>query len=315
MFNRTNGFLVALLAFAVAPAAAGQSRPVQAPPPMVPIIGTLFDGKGQPQTAQTIVTISVYEGQTDRTPLWQEQQMVTPDARGRYSLTLGAATQSGLPTALFTGGDARWLGIQADGLPEQERILLTSVAYALKSGDANTLGGLPASAFRLAGRSIAGPSTRTPRRTDSVSSEAGATAASTGDPTSPTDQVIADDLIVQGSLCAGLDCVDAENFGFDTIRLKENNTRINFDDTSASAGFATNNWQIRANDSGSGGTNFLGFVDQGDTGNSETGTIVFRVDAGAPANALKVAAPATSALARGRRAVRCTSSAPRIIRR
>jgi hypothetical protein len=102
------------------------------------------------------------------------------------------------------------------------------------------------------------------------------------------DFVIADDLIVQGSGCFGLDCVDGENFGFDTIRVKENNTRIQFDDTSTSAGFPTNNWQIRANDSGSGGTNFLGFVDQGSTGNSETGTIVFAVNSGASANSIRV---------------------------
>lgn len=102
------------------------------------------------------------------------------------------------------------------------------------------------------------------------------------------DFVIADDLIVQGSACVGLDCVDGENFGFDTIRVKENNTRIQYDDTSTSAGFATNNWQIRANAQGSGGGSFLAFVDQGATGNSETGTLVFQVDAGAPANSLRV---------------------------
>lgn len=102
------------------------------------------------------------------------------------------------------------------------------------------------------------------------------------------DFVIADDLIVQGSACVGLDCVDGENFGFDTIRVKENNTRIQFDDTSTSAGFATNNWQLRANAQGSGGEAFLGIVDQGATGNSETGTIVVQVDAGASANSLRV---------------------------
>src|SRR5215218_3902508 len=102
------------------------------------------------------------------------------------------------------------------------------------------------------------------------------------------DFVIADDLIVQGSACVGLDCVDGESFGFDTIRMKENNTRLQFDDTSVSAGFATNNWQIRANAQPSGGGSFLAFVDQGATGNSETGTIVFEVDAGAPANSLRV---------------------------
>lgn len=102
------------------------------------------------------------------------------------------------------------------------------------------------------------------------------------------DFVIADDLIVQGSACVGLDCVDGENFGFDTIRMKENNTRLQYDDTSVSAGFATNNWQIRANAQGSGGGSFLGVVDQGATGNSETGTIIVQFDAGAPANSLRV---------------------------
>lgn len=102
------------------------------------------------------------------------------------------------------------------------------------------------------------------------------------------DQVIPDDLIVQGSACVGFDCVNNEVFGFDTIRLKENNLRLQFDDTSTSAGFPTNNWQIRANDSASGGGSYLEFRDQGASGNSEAGTSVFRVEAGAPVNALRV---------------------------
>jgi hypothetical protein len=96
-------------------------------------------------------------------------------------------------------------------------------------------------------------------------------------------------LIVQGSACVGLDCVNNESFSFDTIRLKENNTRISFNDTSTSAGFPTNDWTIRANSSASGGASFLAFVDRGASENGdEVGTIVFEVDAGAPANSLKV---------------------------
>ena len=97
------------------------------------------------------------------------------------------------------------------------------------------------------------------------------------------DQVIPDDLIVQGSICAGFDCVNGESFGTDTLRLKENNTRIGFTDTSSSAGFAANDWEIRANDQPSGGANYLGFVD------ITTGRLVFLTEAGAPANALRVA--------------------------
>jgi hypothetical protein len=102
------------------------------------------------------------------------------------------------------------------------------------------------------------------------------------------DQVIPDDLIVQGSACVGLDCVNGEVFDFDTIRMKENNTRLQFSDTSTAAGFPTNNWQLRANSSASGGDSFLGFVDQGANGTSESGTIVLSVLAGAPANSIKV---------------------------
>jgi hypothetical protein len=103
------------------------------------------------------------------------------------------------------------------------------------------------------------------------------------------DIVQADDVIIQGSLCVGLDCVVNESFNFDTIRLKENNTRISFNDTSTGVGFPTNDWTIRANSSASGGASFLAFVDRGASEDgTEAGTIVFEVDAGAPANALKV---------------------------
>ena len=67
------------------------------------------------------------------------------------------------------------------------------------------------------------------------------------------DQVIVDDLIVQGSQCVGLDCVNGESFGFDVVRLKENNLRLLFDDTSNSASFPRNDWQLTANDTANGG--------------------------------------------------------------
>ncbi|HEX9984376.1 MAG TPA: tail fiber domain-containing protein [Thermoanaerobaculia bacterium] len=96
------------------------------------------------------------------------------------------------------------------------------------------------------------------------------------------DQVIPDDLIVQGSTCTGFDCVDGESFGFDTLRLKENNLRIHFEDTSASAGYPANDWRIIANDSTSGGANFLAIEDSTAARNPMT------IEAGAPANTLYV---------------------------
>ena len=96
------------------------------------------------------------------------------------------------------------------------------------------------------------------------------------------DQVIPDDLIVQGSTCIGLDCVNNESFGFDTLRLKENNTRIKFDDTSTAAGFPANDWTLVANDSASGGRNFFGIED------TTAGRMIFGVSAGAPTASLWV---------------------------
>jgi hypothetical protein len=96
------------------------------------------------------------------------------------------------------------------------------------------------------------------------------------------DQVIPDDLIVQGSACVGLDCVNNESFGFDTIRLKENNTRIKFDDTSSSTGFPANDWQLTANDSASGGSSKFSIEDI--TGSK----VPFTVTAGASTNSIFV---------------------------
>jgi hypothetical protein len=98
----------------------------------------------------------------------------------------------------------------------------------------------------------------------------------------PMDVVTPDDAIIQGSLCVGLDCVNNESFGFDTIRLKENNTRIKFDDTSTSSGFPANDWQLTANDSASGGSSKFSIEDI--TGSK----VPFTTTAGAPTNSIFV---------------------------
>lgn len=93
-------------------------------------------------------------------------------------------------------------------------------------------------------------------------------------------QVIANDLIVQGSLCVGIDCISTESFSFDTIRLKENNLRIHFDDTSTSSGFAANDWRISINGSNAGDSSYFAVDD------ATLGTTPFKITAGASDNAL-----------------------------
>jgi hypothetical protein len=96
------------------------------------------------------------------------------------------------------------------------------------------------------------------------------------------DQVTQDDVIVIGSLCVGQDCQNGENFSFDTIRLRENNLRIRFYDTSNSSSFPTRDWQITANDSNNGGADKFSIDD------IDAGRTPFTLIAGAPNNSIYV---------------------------
>lgn len=95
------------------------------------------------------------------------------------------------------------------------------------------------------------------------------------------DQVIVNDLVVEGSTCLGLDCFNGENFGFDTLRLKENNLRIGFVDSSVGA-FPSNDWELQANDTASGGANRFSIEDV------THGVTPFTVTADAPSHSLFV---------------------------
>ena len=91
-----------------------------------------------------------------------------------------------------------------------------------------------------------------------------------------------DDVIISFSLAVGNDAVNGESFGFDTIRLKENNLRIHFDDTSTSASFPRNDWRIIINDSSNGGASYFRIED------STGGKNPFTIEAGAPSHSLYV---------------------------
>lgn len=98
------------------------------------------------------VTLSIYSDELGGTPLWTETQNVSIDAAGGYTVLLGATLPDGVSATLFAAGEPRWLGVRFNrpGEPEQKRVQLVSVPYALKAADAETLGGKPASAYLLA---------------------------------------------------------------------------------------------------------------------------------------------------------------------
>jgi hypothetical protein len=119
-------------------------------PSMVSFNGVLTDINAKPLTGVVGVMFSLYKDEQGGAPLWMETQNVHTDKAGHYTVMLGSTSAHGLPTDVFVSGEARWLGVQPEGQSEQARVLLLSVPYALKAGDAQTIGGLPPSAFVMA---------------------------------------------------------------------------------------------------------------------------------------------------------------------
>lgn len=83
---------------------------------------------------------------------------------------------------------------------------------------------------------------------------------------------LAANSIVQGNLCVGTDCFNAETFSRSGVMLKENNTRVGLWDTSATSvpytdineqtyvdGMLGDGWQLAANDSTNGGLSYFSF--------------------------------------------------------
>ncbi len=101
--------------------------------------------------------------------------------------------------------------------------------------------------------------------------------------TSAFSQFFTTDVIVQGSMQIGTDATNGYSFGSDTFVMSENNLRMLFDDTSASAYFPNNDWRFTFNDQTNGGGNYFSIDDV--TG----GTVPFRIDAKAPNNSFRIA--------------------------
>jgi hypothetical protein len=120
-------------------------------PSLVPYSGLAPAIDGKPLAGESGITFQIYKDEVGGEALWTESQTVAVDATGHYKVQLGATNPNGLPADLFSTGEARWLEVQFAGEAPQARVLLASVPYALKAGDAATLGGLPVSAFALAG--------------------------------------------------------------------------------------------------------------------------------------------------------------------
>src|ERR1017187_1485817 len=146
-FSTTLAIAISTLLF-VSICPAQQTAPTSVPN-LIRYSGTLKDTQGAALSSSTAVgvTFSIYKQQDGGAAVWMETQNVTPDGNGQYNVILGSTTATGLPDDLFSQQEQRWLGVQVQGEAEQARVLLVSVPYAFKAHEAETLGGLPASAF------------------------------------------------------------------------------------------------------------------------------------------------------------------------
>jgi len=120
-------------------------------PHFIKFSGMLKNVTDMPKGVVVAVRFVIYGDSTGGTPLWSEVQNTELDSQGHYEVMLGTAS-AGIPMELFNSGEPRWLEVQPllPGAAEQARVLLVSVPYALEAADAQTLGGLPASAFARA---------------------------------------------------------------------------------------------------------------------------------------------------------------------
>src|SRR5580698_1385345 len=148
--------LLMILSLAQLTLAQTPAQTASALPHLVRFSGTVKDLNGSPMTGVVGITFALYAEQSSGSALWLETQNVTADSSGHYSVLLGSTTGQGLPESIFTSEQAHWVGAQVQGQAEQPRVLLVSAPYALKARDAETIGGLPPSAFMLVPPASAG---------------------------------------------------------------------------------------------------------------------------------------------------------------
>jgi len=141
--SRSPLWWLAIVSLAVSHALAQNQQAVM--PNLIRFSGTISARAG----ATAGVTFALYEDERGGAPLWMETRNVRLDRMGHYSALLGETKVEGVPLELFASGEARWLGVQVEQQPEQPRVLLVAVPYALKAHDADTLAGKPASAYLL----------------------------------------------------------------------------------------------------------------------------------------------------------------------
>ncbi len=108
--------------------------PAQAQVPrLISYQGSLVEGEF-PVSDTLEIIFGLYPSEDGGQPLWTETHTVTP-VKGRFSVLLGSV-EGGIPNGLFAN-DELWLQLTVEDEP-LPRLRLTSTAYALRAGTAQT---------------------------------------------------------------------------------------------------------------------------------------------------------------------------------
>jgi hypothetical protein len=114
-----SGFLsLALSGFGQAAGVISASAQV---PPLIQFSNVATDEGGNPISGVANITVTLYGTQQSGEPLWTEtQNNIQLDPTGHYSVQLGITKPNGLPTALFSTGEAR-LGFRPSRAAKRRR--------------------------------------------------------------------------------------------------------------------------------------------------------------------------------------------------
>ena len=119
------------------------------PPPLIPYRGVITNASGAPLVGPISTIFALYTAPSGGVPVWVDIKTVHAGAAGGFVVLLGGTTE--FPMDLFVTDEARWLGVQPNGEPEQPRVGFTRMPCTLEATDTDPGGRRPLSAVRLGG--------------------------------------------------------------------------------------------------------------------------------------------------------------------
>ena len=112
-------------------------------PQTITFTARILDG-AEPMIGSHAMVFRVFDTETGGTARWTETHQAVSLDDGLAVVTLGTSAPLG---ASVMNGDPLWIEVSLDGDAMSPRLPLRSVPYAVKTGDADRLGGLTAAAF------------------------------------------------------------------------------------------------------------------------------------------------------------------------